>query len=205
MSQTDSNHTISIDTDRRRFLAVAGASVVSVGALTAVAMTTAAVHADDQRLLELEELIFERKHAADELSAQDAPLRVIWIAEQRRLHDAFEAAGFGGTTFAEMKAIINAMPEYRESIRLADLRQIEWDAQDQLIEEMWNIKAQTPEGRRAKLTVLLGVIMDDEEWLNAAVPGTTYDVVRARDLMIEMVGGEPGEQMRDQFTVLEMA
>jgi hypothetical protein len=58
---------------------------------------------------------------------------------------------------------------------------------------MREIKAQTPEGRRSKVLVLLGYVMED------GVFDEPFDVTRARDLMIEFVGGEPAVQLRDQF------
>ncbi len=64
---------------------------------------------------------------------------------------------------------------------------------------MWSIPAQTPEGRRAKLLVLLGDIMTDG-W-SEHDGNVDWDIKMARDLMIEFVGGEPGEQLRDQFSV----
>jgi hypothetical protein len=62
---------------------------------------------------------------------------------------------------------------------------------------MWQIKAQTPEGRRAKVIVLLDYVMEEDEWRR--VFDCDFDVTRARDLLIEFVGGEPAERLRDQF------
>jgi hypothetical protein len=62
---------------------------------------------------------------------------------------------------------------------------------------MWEIKALTPEGRRAKVLVLLGYVMEDDEWRRPF--DQTFDVTRARDLMIEFVGREPAAQLRGQF------
>jgi|GraSoi2013_100cm_1033763.scaffolds.fasta_scaffold18152_1 hypothetical protein len=39
--------------------------------------------------------------------------------------------------------------------------------------------------------------MEDDEWRRAF--DEPFDVTRARDLMIEFVGGEPAAQLRDQF------
>jgi hypothetical protein len=42
--------------------------------------------------------------------------------------------------------------------------------------------------------------MDDDEWREGKVPPyLASNVTRARDLMIEFVGGEPSEQLRAQF------
>jgi hypothetical protein len=62
---------------------------------------------------------------------------------------------------------------------------------------MWEAIAQTPEGRRAKVLVLLGYVMEADEW--RTVYDSPFDVTRARDLLIEFVRGEPSEQLRDQF------
>ena len=91
------------------------------------------------------------------------------------------------------------MPEYKESMRLRELHDLQREAADSLVEEMWKIKARTPEGRRAKALVLLGYVMDDDEWQRGRGGGGDFDVIRARDLIIEFIGGEPGEQLRDQF------
>jgi hypothetical protein len=68
---------------------------------------------------------------------------------------------------------------------------------DKLTKKMWATPAHTPEGRRAKLEVLLATIMpvgwrenDDD---------ADYDIERARDLMFEFVGGKQAAQLRDQF------
>jgi hypothetical protein len=78
------------------------------------------------------------------------------------------------------------------------LRGRQREAADDLVKQMWEIKAQTPEGRRAKVLVLLGYVMEDDEWRR--VFSEPFDVTRARDLMIEFVGGEPAAQLRDQFS-----
>jgi len=49
------------------------------------------------------------------------------------------------------------MPEFEECMRLRGLQEREREAADGLVKQMWEIEAQTPEGRRAKLIVLLGI------------------------------------------------
>ena len=61
---------------------------------------------------------------------------------------------------------------------------------------MWAIPALTPEGRRAKVLVALGMLPvawreRDEE--------ADYGILETRQLLIEFIGGEPGAQLRDQF------
>jgi hypothetical protein len=62
---------------------------------------------------------------------------------------------------------------------------------------MWLTPARTPEGKRAKLLVLLGYIMCDDDWREDNA-GADWDIRMARDLMIEFVGGEPAAQLREQ-------
>jgi hypothetical protein len=66
-----------------------------------------------------------------------------------------------------------------------------------LIKQMFATPAHTAEGRRAKVTVLLGCVMDDD-WGHVDEM-TDYPQLMARSLLIEFIGGEPGEAMRDQF------
>jgi hypothetical protein len=174
--------------------------VRSAAAIATVPAIAQATPNTDAELLKLEEQIFEHKNAADELGMQAAPLDVIWCKENHRLHDEFEANRCTGPTFDERKAIVEAMPEFKECMRLRELQARGYDAADELVAQMWKIKAQTPEGRRAKLLVLLGYVMEGNEWrCGTWETGETFDVIRARDLMIEFVDGEPAEQLRDQF------
>jgi hypothetical protein len=63
--------------------------------------------------------------------------------------------------------------------------------------EMAATPAHRPEGRRAKVIVLLRCVMGDD-WCRVD-EHTEYAEKKARDLLIELVGAEPGEQLRDQF------
>jgi hypothetical protein len=69
---------------------------------------------------------------------------------------------------------------------------------DALIKQMFAIPAHTADGHRAKATVLLTCIMGSE-WTETD-KDADYDVEMARKLLIEFIGGEPGEMLRDQFT-----
>lgn len=62
---------------------------------------------------------------------------------------------------------------------------------------MWSTPARTQEGRRAKLLVLLGHIMTGS-WRECD-SDADWEIQKARDLMIEFVGGESAAQLRDQF------
>ena len=57
-------------------------------------------------------------------------------------------------------------------------------------------------GRQAGqgVLVLLGYIMEADEW--RTVYDQPWDVTRARDLLIEFIGGEPSEQLRDQMSLI---
>jgi len=68
---------------------------------------------------------------------------------------------------------------------------------DALVKEMFATPAHTAEGRRAKAEVLLGCIMGDD-WRHVDKE-TDYPELMARKLLIEFIGGEPGESLRDQF------
>jgi len=66
-----------------------------------------------------------------------------------------------------------------------------------LIEQMFAMPAHTAEGRRAKATVLLGCVLGDD-WQRIDEE-MDYPELMARRLLIEFIGGEPGEMLRDQF------
>ena len=175
-----------------------------IGAAAAVAVVPVVAQAapnPDAELFDLEERIFKHKEAADAIGLRASPLGAIWSAENRRLHREFEATG--SPTFDNIKAILDAMPEFTKCMRLRELQQVEWSAAEDLVEQMWAIEVQTPEGKRAKVLVLLGYVMEEDEWRR--VFDGAFDVTRARDLLIEFVGGEPAEQLRDQFAVNSMS
>ena len=88
-------------------------------------------------------------------------------------------------------------PECREHSRLCTLQEPFWARMDALINQMYATPAHTAEGRPAKVMVLLGVILG-EDWRDHD-DETDYPQLMARRLLIEFIGGEPGEQLRDQF------
>jgi hypothetical protein len=156
-----------------------------------------AVHPDAQ-LLEMQEKIFGHKRALSATAPEIARLSHVWTGEDHRLHDEFEATRIA-PTFEERKAIVEAMPEYNEYTRLLEMQECWHKSADEIVKQMWEIKAQTPEGRRAKVLVLLGYVMEDDKWRYTNAGVEPYDITRARDLLIEFVGGEASEQLRDQF------
>jgi len=68
---------------------------------------------------------------------------------------------------------------------------------DALIRQMFAIQAHTADGRRAKATVLLTCITGSE-WTKTD-KDADYDIEMARKLLIEFIGGEPGEMLRSQL------
>jgi hypothetical protein len=90
------------------------------------------------------------------------------------------------------------MPESKEHTRLVELQNLFYERMDALVKAMFATPGHTAEGRRAKATVLLGVIMGcDWQGVDAE---TDYPELMARRLLIEFIGGEPGEMLRGQFT-----
>jgi hypothetical protein len=100
-------------------------------------------------------------------------------------------------TADERWALVTDIPECREHSRLSKLQAPFFARMDALIKEMFAMPAHTAEGRRAEATVLLGCILGDD-WRRAD-DETEYPELMARNLLIEFIGGKPGEQLRDQF------
>jgi hypothetical protein len=122
-------------------------------------------------------------------------LQEIWTEETLRLYAAAER-GESTLSSAEQSAIVRAMPECIEHTRLCNLQHPLDEEAGRLAKRMWEIPATTPEGRRAKFFVLLACFMPTE-W--SVADDVDCDIEYARNLMIEMIGGEPAEQLRDQF------
>jgi hypothetical protein len=152
---------------------------------------------DDAKLLELEEKIFDLIHAIDEFNPEISRLQKIWTDEYRRLHDAV-LTGESTLSGAEQSAIVRAIPECIEHTRLCNLQRPLDEEAGRLVKQMWEIPATTPEGRRAKFFVLLAYFMP-REWSEASNKDADCDIEYARKFMIEMVGGECAEQLREQF------
>jgi hypothetical protein len=152
------------DSSRRRFLTVAAAaaSAVSATALAAAAMPVrqACTIADDSALVKLEELIFEQREGGAQYDDEIIRLQKIWTAEAKRLAVEVEA-GRSTLTEDERWALALAMPEAKEYDRLAGLQKPFHDREDAYTEQMFATAARTPEGRRAKVLVLLSCVMGD--------------------------------------------
>jgi hypothetical protein len=171
--------------------AVAGTAVATV-----VECAAAAVQPDDSALLALEERIFDCQEAAlaydDEIIRLNNIWHFVWQFGGQEIKE-----GRSDLTQEELWNRVKEMPESKEHTRLVALQEPYYVEMDKLIIKMWATPAHTPEGRRAKLLVLLGCILDSD-WREHDGEAN-YEIRRARDLMIEFVGGEPAEQLRDQF------
>jgi hypothetical protein len=188
-------------TSRRRFLTVAGvASAVSATALAAAALPVhpaCTASLDDSELVKLEGLIFEQYEGACAFDDEILRLSEIWTTESHRLYqEAFSQAGTYLTP-KERWALVTDMPESREHSRLCRLQAPFYERMDALVKQMFATPAHTAEGRRAKVTVLLGCILGDD-WRHVDAE-TDYPELMARKLLIELIGGEPGEMLRGQF------
>jgi hypothetical protein len=175
------------NTDRRGFLTslAAGASVAAV----AVIPKSIAAPLDDSALVKLEEQIFEQYEQATAYDDEIIRLSNIWTEEMRRIPTM-------GTPKERSDAIM-ALPACIEHNRLCGLQEPFLRKMEALIAQMFATPAHTAEGRRAKATVLLGCVLGDE-W-RGRDEVTEYRELMARNLLLEFVGGEPGEMLRDQF------
>jgi hypothetical protein len=152
--------------------------------------------ADDAALLEMENKIFELREKIEAFDPEIVWVQEVWAAEMIHLHDA-AMVGECKLSKKERSAAVAAMPEAIEHARLVTLQRPLQERADELVARMWSTPARTPEGRRAKLLVLLGYVMADS-WREDDGE-VDYDIRMARDLMIEFIGGEPAPQLRDQF------
>ena len=194
MAQADSNNSI---TSRRRFLTVAAAaSAVSATALAAAAMPVRQTCLDDRAILKLEELVFEQYEGANAHNLEIHRLFEIWMAENERLADEVYA-GRSALTSSERWDLVSAMPEAKEHNRLERLQHASFDRMNEYTKQMFAIPARTPDGRRAKAAVLISCVMG-ADW-RRVVDETDYDIRMARNLLLDFVGGEPGEELRGQF------
>jgi hypothetical protein len=93
--------------------------------------------------------------------------------------------------------MVTDLPACIEHNRLSNLQAPFYQRMEALIEQMFATPAHTAEGRRAKVSVLLGCILGNE-W-RGVDETTEWPELMARNLLIEFIGGEPGEMLRDQF------
>jgi hypothetical protein len=190
-------------TSRRRFLTVAAvASAVSATALAAAAMPVhqaCTASQDDSALVKLEELIFEQYEGASAYDAEIKRLAAIWTTEShRRYMESLDSEGNCPLGPQERWDLLTEMPACIEHNRLCSLQEVHIMKMEALVRQMWAIPALTPEGRRAKVLVALGCLLPDD-WRQVDEQ-TDYGIREARQILIEFVGGEPAEQLRDQFS-----
>ena len=190
-------------TSRRRFMTVAaGASVASVGNLAAAAMPMQQTCSlsDDSELVKLEEQIFEQYEGAAQYDDEIFRLGEIWSAEMDRLYKealAREVQAGVYLTPQERWKLVTDTPACIEHSRLSKLQEPFYRRMEALMTQMFATPAHTSEGRRAKVTVLLGCILGND-W-RGRDEETEWPELMARNLLIEFIGGEPGEMLRSQF------
>jgi hypothetical protein len=166
--------------------AITGAAVANAAAIISQPALTPP---DDGALVKIEEEIFE---ACEGAAAYDDDIRRasdIWTEEMRRLPE--------GMTPKERCDAVMALPACIEHNRLSMLQEPYYLRMDELIAKMFATPAHTAEGRRAKVAVLLGILLDDD-WRGVDAE-TDRPELLARNLLIEFIGGEPGEMLRGQF------
>jgi hypothetical protein len=116
-------------------------------------------------------------------------LAEIWSGESNRLYYealAEEARTGIFLTPQERWKLTTEIPECIEHNRLSNLQEPHYVEMDKLVRQMWATPAHTPEGRRAKVLVLLGCIRSSR-WCETD-DRVDYEKQRARDLLIEFVG-----------------
>jgi len=163
-------------------------------------MQQACAVSDDSELVKLEELIFEQREKAAAYDDEIIRLSEIWTAESRRLYEEALAAEVRSGIYRtpqERWELVTDIPECIEHNRLCNLQEPFLTKMGALIKQMFATPANTAEGRRAKVIVLLRCVMGDE-WCDVNEM-TYYPQLMARSLLIDFIGGEPGEAMRDQF------
>ncbi len=149
---------------------------------------------DDGALLKLEEQIFEHKEAISKLEPEAERLAGVWSKEDHRMHDEFEATQTG-PTFDERRAIVETMPEFEECMRLRGLQEREREAAEA---DVGNRSPDT-RGPAGKTDCATRICDGERRVARRQAAGVAFDVTLARDLMIELFGGEPGAQLQAQF------
>ena len=161
---------------------------------------TCAASQDDSALIKLEEQIFEQYEGACSFDAEILRLAEIWTDESDRLYrEALSREVKAGVylTPGERWKLVTETRACIEHNRLSNLQAPFYQRMEALIKQMFATPAHTAEGRRAKVTVLLGCILGDE-WRRVDEE-TEWPELTARNLLIEFIGGEPGEMLRGQF------
>jgi hypothetical protein len=168
--------------------AVAGAAVVASRTATALP------DEDDSELLRLEEEIFEASHAAN---AHNEEIDLLDDA-RRKLYELLlehETARGQFLSYEERWQAVSATPDGRQFETLVAESNRHFARMAELIDTMWKIPARTEKGRAAKTWVVLSCVLD---WLDRD-DQVGWRVLKARHLLADLVGGESGRNMRDQW------
>jgi hypothetical protein len=173
-----------------------GVMICLTAALAALERNNRKAANADGRLLETVDRIFKLQDVIDEFDPEIGRLHELWATEMIRLYEE-DLTGEHSRSSPERRAIVAAMPECIEHTRLVELQRPHFDAQDKLITEVMSTPALTSKGRQEKFFVLLNCIMPDE-WRDHD-SRVDYEIKQARNFMIELVGGEEAEQLREQF------
>jgi hypothetical protein len=178
-------------TTRRQFSKFLAAMA---GATAAVPATAFASPDDDSELLKLEEEIFDAWWAVNAHNDEIARLDDIRRDEYERLLAQEKAEGrFIG--YEERWQAASSTPDGRELARLVTITTQHAERMTSLIDKVWAIPAHTEAGRQAKADVAICCVLDwrdrDDE--------VGWRVRTTRRLLADLVGGEAGRNMREQF------
>lgn len=134
---------------------------------------------------------WEAAHAHDD---ETYTLDAVRRAEYERLLEQEKTRG-QYISHSERWDVVFSMPEVQRLDALVVLSEQHDQRMADLIDEMWAIPATTEAGRSAKVGVLLSCIMDwrqpDDEM--------GWHELRARRLLIDLVGGEEAESFREIY------
>lgn len=189
-------NTSAINKSRRSFFAQAAVIGIAGGALgmTLPLPAPAAAADDDARLLELEQLILEQERQAGQYDEEIYEAFQAWTGEWERLKKQV-ALGRLELSKDEIWEQLRTYPGSVEHSRLTALQEPHDIEAARLTREMWSILAKTQEGRRAKVNVMLLSIGGDK-WRESE-EDCDWDVVMARHLIFELLGGQEAKALRD--------
>jgi hypothetical protein len=167
-------------------LAINSAAIV---AAPTIAVADPATNADNE-LLGLHGKIFELYEKAHEHDDDLGRLQDVWFGEYQRLVSS-------GSNERLAWVQVKQMPESAEHSRLAKLTAPFHEEIGRLITRMMSVPAQTEAAKAAKAEVLINCVMGSE-WLETDADAN-WEVRMARNLLLEFVGNEFGEQLKRRF------
>lgn len=171
---------------------------IPIASALPVAAVAANSDPDDCRLFEIENEIFELKDKIEDFDPEILRLQGIWRDEFVKFEET-RSRDECAVSRTESWETVTARSSSVEHNRLFMLQRRLREQADQLARLMWSIPARTPEGKRAKVLVLLGYVMGDDWRAHDVDAG--HDIRMARELLMEFVGGEPATELRLQFAV----